>query len=926
MKPNQLMKECWQGLDGPNLGYIHDQYEHFLQDPNSVENELRELFIQWGKPPLYEISRDMPQIVQASSEFMNKVVLAARFVEHIRRYGHLQAKVNSLQESTINTEYLMLTSLGLTEEDLKNIPAVIVWPQAPRHLKTGLEVIRYLREVYMGAISYQFTHIHNSQEREWLDQKVEVTVKGKFSDEQRLLMLKKLTVVEEFEHFLHKTFAGQKRFSIEGLEMLIPMLDEAIGMGSQDGVRAILIGMAHRGRLNVLAHVLKKPYQQIFSEFYHHPNSEHVPTETSLEINDGWTGDVKYHLGAEKEYGDVRLVLANNPSHLEFVGSVIQGYTRAVQEDRGSSGIPIQDASTAFSISIHGDAAFPGEGIVAETLNLSQLKGYGTGGTIHIIANNQVGFTTDCEDSRSTTYSSDLAKGFQIPIVHVNADEPEACLQAMKLAYEYRKTFKKDFLIEVIGFRRYGHNEMDDPMTTQPLLYDKINNHPGVRARYIEHLQKEGLMTEDLDKRYKEEIQSNFKAGYEQMRKEESIERKLGLSERGPVNSHFQPSASETVVHLQQLNKELQQWPTNFGIYPKLGKILQRRMEAFENGKVDWAMAEGLAFATILRDGTPIRLTGQDSERGTFAHRHLVLHDQQTGKPFIPLHHISGARASFAIHNSALSEAAVLGFEYGYDVLAKDTLVLWEAQFGDFVNAAQVIIDTFLVAGRSKWGQNSNLILLLPHGHEGQGPEHSSARPERFLQLAADDNMMIANPTSAAQYYHLLRNQASLVGTDKRRPLIILTPKGLLRHPQAISDVEEIAEGRFKPILEKVAPIQEATRMILCSGKIAIELEAEWEKDKQVHVVRVEQLYPFPEREIRNLLDKWGMIKEIYWVQEEPRNMGAWTYIEPRMRELTSIPTSYIGRPDRSSPAEGSPDAHKREQHRIIREALGIKA
>jgi len=930
MTTAQITQSPWLEMEGPNLGYIHEQYERYLSDPDSVESDWRELFSIWGGPPTYSIqsvkSEGSPT---PSTANMGKVVAAVKLIQHLRIHGHQVAKVNSFKTPEYH-QILDPAAHGLSPEDMQQIPAKILFPEAPEHLKNGEDVVEYLREIYTGTTAYQFTHIHDREEWKWLNYMVETgAYRRKFSPSERKEILGKLTAVEQFEHFLHRTFAGQKRFSLEGLDILVPMLQQLVRKGAIAGTETVLLGMAHRGRLNVLAHVLEKPYETILSEFYHSPHPELVPSEGSVGMSHGWTGDVKYHLGADRELEfehsyPVRIVLANNPSHLEFVGSVVEGYTRAAQDDRTGQGAPRQDFSKAFAIIVHGDAAFPGEGIVAETLNLSKLKGYSTGGTIHIIANNQIGFTTDSMDSRSTQYASDLAKGFEIPIVRVNADDPEACLQVIQLAYEYRNRFHKDFLIDLVGFRRYGHNEMDDPYATQPLHYHKVSEHPGVRTLYSEELKKMGLINNEDDQGLKEASQIRLKEAFDKVKGGKYLPDEVAI-ESEEVEGLILSSIS--VEDLQQLTEQLLEWPQDFQIYPKLDKILQRRKEAFQKeGKIDWGHAETLAFATILKEGVPIRLTGQDTQRGTFAHRHLVLHDQQTGVSYTPLQHLADAKATFSVYNSALSEAGVLGFEYGYDGMAKEALVLWEAQFGDFVNAAQVLIDTFLAAGEAKWGQTSHLVMLLPHGYEGQGPEHSSSRPERFLQLAAEKNMRIAIPTSASQYYHLLREQAAMLGSQKGCPLILFTPKGLLRHPEASSRPQELADGRFQVVQEMTKGDNEVGRLILCTGKIALELEAGLNTadavvKKKTQLIRVEQLYPFPEKELLQILNTYQNLQELLWVQEEPRNMGAWTFIEPRIRELTDLPIRYIGRPDRSSPAEGLADAHKVEQQRIIQEA-----
>ncbi|WLR52757.1 2-oxoglutarate dehydrogenase E1 component [Bacillus tianshenii] len=938
MSKNEMNNDKWHQFHGPNLGYMLDLYEHYQKDPESVDPSVREWFEQSGAPG-EEAPAEQSGGFNLSS--LRKTAAAVKLAEDIRTYGHLQADIYPFEmDVQVEAPYSELGKYGLTEEDLKAIPAQIVWETAPSSISNALEAIEKLKEVYTKTIAFEFHHVHDKSERQWLTQMVETgELYRSWTNEERKEVLSRLIEVDGFEKFLHKTFVGQKRFSIEGVDMLVPMLDEIIKHSCVEGTNDMFIGMAHRGRLNVLAHVLGKPYELIFSEFHKAPNKELVPSEGSMGINYGWTGDVKYHLGANRniehqEESCVRVNLANNPSHLEFVDPVVEGYTRAAQEDREEPGFPKQDIQRALAILIHGDAAFPGEGVVTETLNLSRLKGYETGGTIHIIANNLVGFTTDRTEARSTKYASDVAKGYEIPIVRVNADDPEACIAAINLAHAYRKKFKRDFLIDLVGYRRFGHNEMDDPTATQPLLYKKINNHPTVKTRYGELLVEDGVLEE-----------KELKA------KEENFERKLfdiyenvkDKNNGGEVEEKEVPKpVAEGIPEIQtgvpldtlkEINKSLLQWPEEYKVYPKLAKILKRRESAFEDGnKVDWALAETMAFATILANGTPIRLTGQDSQRGTFAHRHIVLHDVETNKTFSPLHHFPQAKASFAVYNSPLTETAVLGFEYGYSVETTRTLVLWEAQYGDFVNVAQVIMDQFISAGRAKWGQKSSLVMLLPHGFEGQGPEHSSARLERFLTLAAENNWTIANLTSAAQYFHILRRQAAITTKEEARPLILMAPKSLIRNQKVASPGEELSGGRFKLVMDDPntgANEEKVERLVLTSGKVAIDLTTELEKNEDLdtewlHIARVEQLYPFPEKQIRETMERFPNLKEIVWVQEEPRNMGSWHYIYPRLRELVNheMDVNYIGRPDRSSPATGEPDIHKREQQRIVNAAL----
>ncbi|ANE46929.1 2-oxoglutarate dehydrogenase [Paenibacillus swuensis] len=938
----------WQAYLGPNLGYIQEQYDLYLADADSVIPEYRELFDRYGEPPQTEgafnegtsnANTSSAQPGSANSgvdpSLIKKAFAAGKLATKIRAFGHLAANLDPLgilQKPSANL--IEPETYGLNPADLAALPAEWVWEDAPGTFANGWEAINKLRAAYSGTIAYEFSHVHNEQERGWLTQQAESVIPNAALDrEERVKLLNRLLEAEQFEDFLQRTFVGQKRFSIEGNDVLVALVDEIVHELANDGAKNILMGMAHRGRLNVLAHVLGKPYSKIFSEFHHSPNKNLIPSEGSTGINYGWTGDVKYHLGANRsiptgETAETRLTLANNPSHLEYVNPVVGGFTRAAQEDRSKPGYPVQQMDSAASIIMHGDAAFSGEGIVAETLNFNNLRGFSVGGTIHIIVNNNVGFTTDSWDSRSTHYASDLAKGFEIPIVHVNADDPEAVIAAARMASEYRTKFKKDFLIDLIGYRRYGHNETDDPETTQPLVYQKVRNHPTVSKVYAEKLIREhGFTAEETDS-MKAAVQDRLKTAYDEMKAQD----KEDPTQPAKIGHNDEESAPKgTAVPLdtlRRINEGLLRWPEKFNVYPKLKRILERRASSLDEGqKVDWGHAETLAFASILADGRPIRITGQDAERATFAHRNLVLSDSVTGEKFCPLHVLPEAKASFAIHNSSLSEAGVLGFEYGYNVFSPETMVIWEAQYGDFVNCAQVLIDQFISAGRSKWSQKSGITMLLPHGFEGQGPEHSSGRLERFLQLCGQENWTVANLTSASQYFHLLRRQASTTATDEARPLIVMAPKSLIRNPRATSDVTDLSEGSFRLVVEQPGLGQKpeaVERLLLCTGKMAIDLEDALEKEASstdwLHIVRVEQLYPLPVQEIKAIIARFPKLKEIVWVQEEPRNMGSWSFMEPRIRELApdQVDVSYIGRPDRASPATGYQVVHVMEQGNII--------
>ncbi|MBS2969241.1 2-oxoglutarate dehydrogenase E1 component [Metabacillus sp. KIGAM252] len=935
----------WEDFHGPNLGYVMDLYDQFSENPESVDADLQELFQQLGHPPdkgtavsVQAAPVSKQSIADFGPEKIVKIASAVKLAEDIRTYGHLNASIFPIEGMGDRQDLLSIEAYGLSEEDLKEIPYSVLCEDAPSSVKNGYDAILHLKESYKKSLSFEFDHVHRFEEKNWLKRMVETGDLFKpHSKEKRKALLKRLFEVDGFEKYLHKTFVGQKRFSIEGLDMLVPVLDEMVQSAVENGTKTINIGMAHRGRLNVLAHVLGKPYEIIFSEFQHAPNKDLVPSEGSTGINYGWSGDVKYHLGADRQIKEenmvrARITLANNPSHLEYIDPIVEGYTRAAQENRKVSGFPEIDTSKSLAILIHGDAAFPGEGIVAETLNLSQLKGYQTGGTIHIIANNMIGFTTESSDSRSTRYASDLAKGYEIPIIHVNADDPEACLAAAYLASEYRRLFKKDFLIDLIGYRRFGHNEMDEPMTTQPQLYSKIKAHDTVKALYAKSLTEDQVLSEEEVSALEEEVQNKFETAYKKVPDKKVTQvHEIQLPE---TISHGIPQI-ETAVDIsdiRSINRALVEWPEDFKVFGKLQRILERRASVLEEDhKVEWGLAEALAFGSILLDGTPIRLSGQDSERGTFAQRNLVLHDSETGSVYSPLHQLNQTKASFAVHNSPLSEGSVIGFEYGYNVFSPETLVLWEAQYGDFANAAQVFFDQFISAGRAKWGQKSGLVMLLPHGYEGQGPEHSSGRLERYLQLAAENNWTVANLTSAAQYFHILRRQAKILQMEEVRPLVIMTPKSLLRNPNTVSDVQELSSGSFKKVLEQSGMGGEhkaVTRVVLCSGKLAIDISDKVRQSEEntdwLHVLRVEELYPYPQKEVESILSRYENLKEIIWVQEEPQNMGAWTYIEPKLRESapSGADVSYIGRTRRSSTAEGDPTVHKKDQERIITQAI----
>ena len=733
--------------------------------------------------------------------------------------------------------------------------------------------------------------------------------------------------MEGLERFLHKAYLGQKRFSIEGLDMMVPMLEQILSDARAAGARDGVIGMAHRGRLIVLAHVVGVSKEALLAEF------EAGRAGTDAKVPRGGLDDVKYHLGSSGSYetiaGAIEVTLSPNPSHLEAVNPVVEGRARAQQSDRSGPMVKV-DPDRTLPILIHGDAAFAAQGVVAETFNLARLAGYTTGGTVHLIANNQIGFTTEPGDARSTDYSSDLAKGFDVPIVHVNGDDPEACLAAARLAMMYRERFHADVVIDLVGYRRYGHNEGDEPAYTQPITAAAIANHPSVRERYRSILVEAGAVSAEEADGWATEVAQDLAARQAAVRKGHEEPQLDRGSEAIEIEEGGEPVTAVEEATLRRLNDELHSWPEGFNVNPKLARQIERRRVALDGSeaRIEWGHAESLALASLVVQGVPVRLTGQDTVRGTFSQRHAALHDAKTGNVHVPIQKLSGAAASMELHNSPLSEYACLGFEYGYAVTAPEALVIWEAQYGDFVNGAEIIIDQFLIAGLAKWRQSSRLTLLLPHGYEGQGPEHSSARLERFLALGAEGNIRVIYPTTPAQYFHLLRRQG-LHGD--LRPLVVMTPKSLLRLPQSASSLAELSEGVFASVLDdpRTASPEAADavrRVILCSGKIYYDLTTAPLRDEQADlaIVRVERLYPFPDEQLEPVLARYPKAERVAWVQEEPRNMGARKFVLPKIRHLVPFrtPLGDISRPERSRPAEGYPASHLEEQARIVREAL----
>ena len=908
---------------GPNLGYVLELYEQYRRDPGAVDEATRKLFAQWS-PADAPTSRVTGQNLPALTG-------AANLAQAIRVYGYLSANLDPLQEGLGPESNPLLTPEfhQITEEDLVNLHADVVNLPGDQESRNAKEAIEVLRSMYCGTIGYDYGHVRIPEERQWLFQAAE---SGRFRpplqgvDGRKLL--ERLTEVEAFEVFLHRLFPGKTRFSIEGLDMMIPMLDEIIANAAQENICVALIGMAHRGRLNVLAHILHKPYSQLLAEFAD-PQGR---ATTWDEL--GWTGDVKYHMGAYRsprrdQKVDMLVHMPPNPSHLEMVDPVVVGMARAANTKVDVPGAPRYFHNASLPITIHGDASFTGQGIVAETFNFSRVPGYEVSGTVHIIANNQLGFTANEHESRSSLHASDMAEGFEIPVIHANADDPIACIEAARTAFAYRHRFHKDFMINLIGYRRYGHNEGDEPRFTQPAMYRKIDEHPRVRQIWAKRLEEEGLLAQP---EAETQLQEDLKALQEA---NDQLDVSAALVEPVPKppprGAAQKVKTAITLKRLRELNKALLEFPRDFLLNPKLVKAVERRstlLDKPENARIDWATAEELAFASILEDGTPIRLTGQDSIRGTFSQRHAVFYDARTNERYSPLQKLPQASAAFEVLNSPLSEAAAIGFEVGYNVIAPERLVIWEAQYGDFINNAQSVIDEFLLSGRAKWGLTPSLVLLLPHGNEGQGPDHSSGRIERFLGLAAEINVRIMYPSTAAQYFHLLRRQALLLKTDPL-PLIIFTPKGLLRHPLTASSPHDFTTGSWQLVIDDQSlpgKKEDVKNITLCSGRIYADLvTSELRKDNPDDaIVRVEQLYPFPKKELEGILTEYPNAERLIWVQEEPLNMGAWNYLRPHLRLLVEdrLTLHYVGRPESSSPAEGSTTLYRINQQSLIEQAF----
>lgn len=857
----------------------------------------------------------------------------ARVLQLIRSYrvrGHLYADVNPLGYEWIYHPELDPAKYDLTIWDLDRV--FYTGGLGGEERLPLRNILSILREAYTRQVGVEYMHITGRDEKQWIQERIEHMSmdKGMAPDTMRR-MLEKLNAAEAFEQFLHKKYIGHKRFSLEGSETIIPMLDAILSDAADQEVDEAVIGMAHRGRLNVLANIMNKPYEAIFSEF---------EGKIDLETTQG-SGDVKYHLGAHGTHespsqATVKLSLASNPSHLEAVNPVVEGLVRAKQEilrsgdDIDAPGGDYLDA--VIPILIHGDAAFAGQGVVAETLNLSQLRGYKTGGTIHIVINNQIGFTTTPTDARSSFYATDIARMIQAPIFHVNGDDPEMCVRVARLALDYRQVFNKDVVIDLLSYRVRGHNEGDEPSYTQPILYQKIEEKRSVRKLYAELLLRRGAMTPEEVEGVLDDFRNRLQEAFE--RTKELNEEGEGLIET-PRIKPFSDMAVDTRANRADLEKvvhALVELPEAFQVHKKLVRQFKRRDDLFyQKERIDWGFGEALAFGTLLLEGTPIRISGQDSRRGTFSHRHAVLYDQDSGEEYIPLNNMSDEQAKLLIYDSLLSEYAACGFEYGYSVGNPDALVIWEAQFGDFSNGAQIVYDQFLSAAEEKWGQTSSLVLLLPHSYEGQGPEHSSARLERFLLMCAEDNMIVCNLTTPANYFHALRRQAK---RDAKKPLIVMSPKSLLRHPQVISQPSDFTEGTFQKVIPADTDPASAKRLVLCSGKVyydVVQALSDAEKTQDVAVARVEQFYPFPAEDIQAELERYRDVQDVVWVQEEPANMGGWSYMRYQLDDLLenlhgdcTHRVQYMGRRASASPSTGLAKIHQLEQATILEAVLDI--
>jgi 2-oxoglutarate dehydrogenase E1 component len=923
-------------IQGAESGSFLATLQQLLQGENNFYDAIfRDLKVPY-MPVRWQTDQQIaPARFAALNADVAKEAAVIQLINSYRIRGHLLANTNPLGNEPSYHPELDPSSYGLSIWDLDR-PFLSGAVKAPsgaiasymQPYETLREILDRLRTTYCGSIGVEYMHIQDPEQKQWLQDRMESTMNvWKLDDAVRHRILNRLIQAEEFEHFLQTRFVGQKRFGLEGLESTIVTLDETLDRSANQNVHEVVIGMAHRGRLNVLANVVGKSMAQVFSEFEGNPDPESVQG----------SGDVKYHLGASGIHRsslgkEILVSVAFNPSHLEAVDPVVEGLVRPKQDWLGD-----EKRERVIPILIHGDAAFIGQGVVAEVLQLSQLDGYKTGGTIHVVTNNQIGFTTNPLEGRSSVYCTDVALSVQAPIFHVNGDDPEACFRVAQIAYDYRQQFKRDIVIDIIGYRRQGHNEADDPSYTQPVMYRKIKNTLSVATQYSERLIREKFVAQDYIDSLRQQARTRLNEVYDEAKRsgEQFVVEEFA---EVPAERLAQPIPA-TAADLNTVTRVVEACttlPEGFNLHPKLKGLLDKRREVLRGAPIDWGFAETLAFGSLILEGTPVRLAGEDVSRGTFTQRHLEFSDYDTGENYIPLQHLEPNQAKFEVVDSLLSEYAAMGFEFGYSVADPLTLVMWEAQFGDFVNGAQIIIDQFVVSAEAKWNQPSGLVLLLPHALEGQGPEHSSARIERFLQLCAENNMQVCNCTTPAQYFHLLRRQM-YGGADRRgvrKPLIIFTPKFLLRYPKASSRLEELTSGAFQEVIGDSTNLGSGVRRILlCSGKVYYDLVNKREELRRhdVAITRLEQLYPFPLQRLSDILRRYSDNAELFWVQEEPENMGAWYFVEEQMQSIINpgggaAPIKrnlrYIGRPTAASPAAGSHKLHHDQQETLVNEAF----
>ncbi|VAW60426.1 2-oxoglutarate dehydrogenase E1 component [hydrothermal vent metagenome] len=942
------MQALWQSsmLDAGSAAWLEGLYERYLQNPNDVESNWRAFFAtlpyvngtlkdtihsdireQFRNVTQHRGGTSLPPSQSVSSEVLaheRKQVKVLQLINAFRFRGHQQAKIDPLgRQHALPFEELSLASHNLSEADFQTVFATgsLYGPEEA----TLQEIYNIVSEAYCGSIGTEYMHITETGEKRWIQQRIE-TVRGNASleKEQKIQLLQRLSAAEGLEKYLHTKYVGQKRFSLEGGETLIPLIHEMTQRAVSHGIKEIVVGMAHRGRLNVLVNVMGKTPTELFSEF------------EGTKAHGNNMGDVKYHMGFASDIqtpgGIAHLALAFNPSHLEIVAPVVEGSVRARQDRRGDAA-----GMEVLPVQIHGDAAFAGQGVVMETLQMSQSRGYSTKGSMHIVINNQIGFTTsNTHDSRSTYYCTDVAKMVNAPIFHVNADDPEAVMLVTQIALDYRMAFKKDVVIDLVCYRRHGHNEADEPSATQPMMYKKINALDTTRGIYAEKLLQEQVIAAEMAEKMMQDYRDELDKGHCVV--PEIIQNDRPSHHAFHINWHTYENASEAIITntaieletLRLLCEQLEKRPADFELQPRVEKIMQDRHKMAAGAlALDWGFAETLAYASLVSEGHSIRLSGQDSGRGTFFHRHSVWHNQLDGSAYVPLRNLKNTQGSFLVIDSLLSEAAVLAFEYGYATAEPDSLVIWEAQFGDFANNAQVVIDQFIVAGEQKWNRLCGLTMLLPHGFEGQGAEHSSARLERYLQLCAQNNIQVCVPSTPAQMFHLIRRQ---IICKQRKPLIVMTPKSLLRHKLAINSLDDICQGVFSCVIDEVDDLKkdEVKRIVMCSGKVYYDLliqrrEAAGEAVlKQVAIIRIEELYPFPDIQLNEILKKYPYAEQLIWCQEEPKNQGAWDYFEPRFAAKLDHHSmvEYVGRAPSAAPAVGSAKIHAQQQKKLVREAL----